>query len=489
MTEPIIVWLRNDLRLSDNLALYQANKKGVPVLLLYVLDDEAAGTWRMGSASRWWLHYSLESLKTDLQKLGSDVILRRGSTVDVIIEISRQLGVKEIYCSKQFEPWARELEQILHQKLEEYGITLNCCAGQLLHAPGKLCTKIGKSFQVYTPFLRALTATDIRIPKPAPSNLLKFTRLPQSDTLKDWCLIPIAPDWAGGMRKAWQPGETGAQKRLNSFLEKSAATYHINRDRPKQPYCTASTSKLSPHLHFGEITPAICWHAAKLKAAQDPTHSEGLEIFLKELAWREFSYHLIYHSTDLPAEPFRKRFVSFPWQPPRKVRSTQLKAWQQGKTGYPIIDAGLRELWTTGWMHNRVRMIAASFLTKHLLIPWQQGQDWFWDCLVDANLASNSASWQWVSGCGADAAPYFRIFNPVIQGQKFDADGTYVRFWVPEIAKIPNKYIHTPWLCPKHMLDMYNIKIGVTYPLPIVDHKQARDRALEAYQFLKSTTP
>ncbi|MEN2494904.1 MAG: Deoxyribodipyrimidine photo-lyase [Hyphomicrobiaceae bacterium hypho_1] len=486
MSAPILVWFRNDLRLTDHPALHQAEKKGVPVICLYVFDDEASGLWSMGTASRWWLHHSLIALRTDLRQLGSDLILRSGNTTEILIDIAVQTRVEEIYCSKQFEPRASAIERGLRQSLENKNITLHCFPGQLLHSPERLCTKIRKPYKVYTPFWRALTAAEIRTPKPAPTKLLMPEISLKSETVEDWNLLSNVSDWTEKLYEIWKPGEKSARQRLKAFIENSAATYHLDRDQPRQPNAVPGTSKLSPHLHFGEISPAECWHAASLKVVQNLAESKGLETFRKELAWRDFSYHLLHHTPSLPTQPFREQFVNFPWRAQSEIRDVQLKAWQNGNTGYPIVDAGMRELRTTGWMHNRVRMVVASFLTKHLLIPWQLGQAWFWDHLVDADLASNTAGWQWVSGCGADAAPYFRIFNPITQGQKFDPNGEYVRFWVPEIRIVPNKFIHTPWLCPEDILNVHEVKIGSTYPKPIVDHKQARIEALNAYKKIKS---
>jgi deoxyribodipyrimidine photo-lyase len=299
-----------------------------------------------------------------------------------------------------------------------------------------------------------------------------------SDPLSSWRLLPTKPDWAGGLRATWQPGEKGARERLAAFLDGAIGDYAVMRDRPDR----AGTSRLSPHLHFGEITPSQCWHAA-LAHAEAHGRTVGHETFLRELAWREFSYHLLFHSPDLPDAPFRKEFVAFPWV----ADTNHLTAWQRGKTGYPIVDAGMRELWTTGWMHNRVRMIAASFLIKDLMIPWQAGEAWFWDTLVDADLASNAASWQWVAGSGADAAPFFRIFNPVTQGEKFDPDGDYVRRWVPELARLPAPDIHAPGEASRAVLSAAGVTLGKTYPLPIVDHAAARARALAGYDLVKAT--
>ncbi len=300
---------------------------------------------------------------------------------------------------------------------------------------------------------------------------------PGSEPLDDWSLLPSKPDWAGGLRERWHPGEAGAKDRLTSFLDEAMADYSDQRNRPDKP----GTSRLSPHLHFGEISPQQCWHAVEDRLAGDEHGARGGRSFLRELVWRDFSYHLLFHWPALPSKAFRPEFENFPWNSDNEA----LKAWQQGKTGYPIVDAGMRELWETGWMHNRVRMITASFLIKHLLLPWQDGEAWFWDTLVDADLANNAASWQWVAGSGADAAPYFRIFNPILQGKKFDPEGDYVRRYVPELAKLGVDHLHTPWEAPDHVLKAAGIVLGETYPCPIVQHADARKRALDAYQAIK----
>ncbi|MEO0809786.1 MAG: deoxyribodipyrimidine photo-lyase [Pseudomonadota bacterium] len=482
MVAPIIVWFRNDLRLNDHPALYHAAIEQRPIIPLYILDNEAPGAWRRGGASRWWLHHSLASLQSNLRQRGTNLLLRRGNTSEIICSVARQTGADKVHCSRQFEPWARQLEHHLYERLAEDGVTLVRFTGSLLRDPEGVRTKSGQPFQVFTPFWRALSAQDIRNCRSQPPALLPPSEWPEGEALENWTLCPEKPDWAGGLRETWQPGESGARQQLDAFLATKAETYRYDRDRPDLP----GTSQLSPHLHFGEISPAACWHAALLKAAILPAAAEGLEVFRKEIAWREFSYHLLHNWPDLPSSSFRQQFAHFPWRPADESRAAHLQAWQQGRTGYPVVDAGMRELWETGWMHNRVRMITASFLTKHLLIPWQQGEAWFWDCLVDADLASNAASWQWVAGSGADAAPYFRIFNPITQGQKFDPHGDYVRRWVPEISALPDQYIHAPWQCPERILKHYKIKLDATYPLPIVDHKEARERALMAYEHIKA---
>jgi deoxyribodipyrimidine photo-lyase len=346
-------------------------------------------------------------------------------------------------------------------------VTLHRYSGRLLFEPEMLVKQDGTPYRVFTPFWKAaLAQPGPREPRPAPGEWPAAARLP-SDSLEDWRLLPSTPDWAAEFRQAWCPGEHGAAQALEQFLEERVAAYKDDRDRPDRP----GTSRLSAHLRWGEISPRRVWHVAQAQAVQT-RQAKGTDAFLRELGWREFSSHLLYQFPKLPTEPLRPEFAAFPWQDDEQA----LVRWQQGLTGYPIVDAGMRELWTTGWMHNRVRMIVASFLVKDLLLPWQRGEAWFWDTLVDADLANNSASWQWVAGCGADAAPFFRVFNPTLQGQKFDPEGAYVRRWIPELEGIPDKSVHTPWLA-RHA--------GTEYPEPMVDHAAARKRALEAFQKLK----
>lgn len=480
MPSPIILWFRNDLRLADNRALIAAAALGRPIVPVFILDDDAAGKWKRGGASRWWLAGSLESLAKSLEKAGSRLILRRGATLEILPELAKETGADLVYASGAYEPWASKLESALNDRLAKSGVELKRMSGALLVEPERLRTKAGDPFKVYTPFWRALREVgDPQQPKPAPKKLATPPSWPKSDKLADWKLLPTKPDWAGGMRDAWTPGEAGAQKRLRTFLDAALSSYADNRDRPDM----AGTSRLSPHLHFGEISPAQCWHAASAHAAAHPGSERGLEVFLKEVVWREFSYHSLVHWPALPDEPFRPEFATFPWNADRNGKL--LEAWQQGRTGYPLVDAGLRQLWTTGWMHNRVRMVAASFLVKHLRLHWADGEAWFWDTLVDADLASNAASWQWVAGSGADAAPYFRIFNPMKQGATFDPEGKYVREWVPELAKLPDDCIHAPWDAPPAVLAAAGVILGKTYPRPVVDHATARDAALKAFEILK----
>jgi deoxyribodipyrimidine photo-lyase len=465
-TSPLLVWFRQDLRLADNPALREAAATGAPVVPVYILDDETPGAWAMGGATRWWLHRSLDSLARDLGKLGLCLILRRGNAktcLDALIAETKAAGV---YWNRCYEPFAISRDKAIKADLEGRGLAAKSFNAGLLFEPWTIVSKTGTPFRVFTPFWKAcLAAEPPPMPAPAPSRAAGPSKFPASDRLEDWGLLPAKPDWAGGFA-VWTPGEAGAQARLGAFVEKSLGGYAGLRDRPD----IEATSRLSPHLHFGEISPRQCFHAG----AASPK-------FLAELGWREFSHHLLFQLPDLPETALRAEFRDFPW----RDNKARLRAWQKGRTGYPIVDAGMRELWRTGWMHNRVRMIAASFLVKHLLQPWQAGQAWFWDTLVDADLANNSASWQWVAGCGADAAPYFRIFNPMLQGAKFDPEGIYVRRYVPELANLPDEHIHTPWEAPAEILAKAGVKLGVTYPKPIVDHGEARARALAAFQSLK----
>ena len=475
---PVVVLFNNDLRVRDHAALAAAAEGGNPVIPLFMLDDAMAGEWVRGSASRWWLHESLTALSLSLAALGAPLVLRQGNTRSVVIDILRETGADAVYLSRGFEPWSEAFEHDLRTALRDEGASLKRFAGTLLHDPHELKTQAGGPFRVYTPFWRALTRAGVRRVQASPKRLIPVAVPLASDDLAAWRLQPTKPDWATGLRETWTPGEAGARARLGQFLDDAVMTYGTDRDRPG----TEGTSRLSPHLHFGEISPATCWHAALASGERDPARQQGVETFAKELAWREFSYHLLTHWPTLPAKPFRVEFQNFPWA----ERAGDIERWQHGMTGFPIVDAGMRELWATGWMHNRVRMITASFLIKDLLIPWTKGEAWFWDCLVDADLASNAASWQWVAGSGADAAPYFRIFNPVTQSRKFDPDGVYVRRWVPEIAGLDSAHIHAPWEAPVPALVSAGVTLGKTYPAPMVDHARARGAALAAYAAIRS---
>ena len=466
---PALVWFRRDLRLDDNPALTAAIERGGPVVALYVLDDEDAGDWRPGGASRWWLHRSLEALDKALSNAGSRLVLRRGKAAEVLDTLIDETGADAVYWNRRYEPWAKERDTGIKTALKKRAIEVESFKASLLYEPWEITTKQDTPFKVFSPFWREVQSKgDPAEPLTAPKEIDSLSEAPAGDALEDWALLPTTPDWAGGLRETWTPGEAGAAERLDWFLDEAIGDYKNKRNFPG----IDATSALSPHLHFGEISPRRIWHAARLasEARSNETMDRGTASFLSEICWREFSYNLLFHNPDLPEVSLRREFEDFPW----RTDAEGLKAWQRGLTGYPIVDAGMRQLWHTGWMHNRVRMIVASFLIKDLLIHWREGEAWFWDTLVDADLANNAASWQWVAGCGADAAPYFRVFNPVRQSQKFDPDGAYIRRWIPELADVEGKAIHEPW----------TLEGGPPegYPEPIVDHAEEREEALRRYQ-------
>jgi len=466
-----IVWLRLDLRLTDHPALTAAIERGV-VTTVFIWTPEDEKRWPLGGASRWWLHQSLSNLNNVLRSRGSRLIIRIGATVSTLCDLVQESGATAVYYSRRYEPAAVQMEQQVEQALAEKGIEATGHPGTLLFDPAAIRTKTGQPYQVFSPFWRrCLQETEPAEPLPAPKNIPAPTRWPKSAKLADLALEPTI-DWAGEIRATWQPGEAGAQQLLDRFVSEALIEYDTDRDRPDRD----GTSRLSPHLHFGEISPRQVW-AALHKRASAARFSQGRERYLSEIGWREFAHHLLVHFPHTPVQPLREEFSRFPWDDDQKL----LRAWQRGLTGYPIVDAGMRQLWKTGWMHNRVRMIVASFLTKDLLISWQRGAEWFWDTLADADLANNTLGWQWTAGCGADAAPYFRVFNPVSQGERFDPDGTYIRRWVPELAEVPNEWIHQPWEAPPLLLNAAGVQLGWDYPRPIVDHAKARTKALEAY--------
>jgi len=464
-----IVWFRNDLRLADNPAVLAALGSGRAVVPAYILDTETHGVRAPGAASSWWLHHSLAALDRSLRQLGSRLILRRGPAAKTIEQLAVDCDASAVYWSQSYDQASRERDLKVKEALVRRGVTAEGLKGSLLFEPGDVRTATGAPFKVFTPFWRACRALPSpSAPLPAPKVLPAPAEWPAGDALTDWNLLPSKPDWSGGLRDAWTPGESAAAKRLAAFLDEALPRYRQERDMP----AVGATSRLSPHLAFGEISPRQIWRAANARGA-----SAATEKFLAEVGWREFSYNLVYHFGDLAKKNFRPEFDGFPWLDDERT----LGAWQRGRTGYPIVDAGLRELWTTGWMHNRVRMIVASFLTKDLMIDWRAGERWFWDTLVDADPANNAMGWQWVAGCGADAAPYFRVFNPVLQGEKFDPRGDYVRRWVPELAELPPETIHRPWTAGMLLTTR-------TYPAPIVDHAAARTRALAAFKKLRQPT-
>ena len=474
---PSIVWFRQDLRLADNPALQAACDRGAPVLPVFILDDETPGTWRSGAAARWWLHHSLSSLSQDIEALDASLCLRRGKAEAILPALAAEIDAGAIYWNRCYEPFAFQRDKTLKAALKAQGLHVESFNGSLLHEPWEITTGQGGPYKVFTPFWKAMLAQPAPpAPRPAPETLDGLSNVP-GEALEDWALLPSKPDWAGGLRDAWTPGEQAAKLRLQEFLTEDASAYPDRRDNP----ATIGTSRLSPHLHWGEVSPRQVWHAGKLAIAADTAGESGVMGFLRQLGWRDFSNVLLYHWPDFPERSWKTDFDSFPWRDDEAA----FKAWCRGRTGYPVVDAGMRELWHTGWMHNRVRMITASFLIKHLLIPWQKGEAWFWDTLVDADLANNAAGWQWVAGSGADASPYFRIFNPITQGEKFDPKGAYIRRWVPELAKLPDTYLNKPWEAPADVLAAAGVKLGETYPHPLVDHKAARARAMAGYEEMK----
>lgn len=469
-SESVLVWFRQDLRLSDHPALNAAAKTGLPLVPVFVRAMEEDGKETPGAASHWWLHQSLVALDRSLRVRGSRLIVRTGTTAKTLLQLAAETGARRIFCNRLYEPAALAAAPELEAQLKAKGISLESFNGSLLFEPGSIRTAAGGPFRVFTPFWRALwnNRGALQVPAPSPKSLPAPGAWPRSLRIAELGLEPKI-DWAAGIRSAWAPGEEAALKRLRRFGRGPVSRYGEDRDRTDKD----GTSRLSPHLHFGEISPMQIWHAV--------TGRPGAEPYLRQLAWREFAYHLLAENPETTHEPFHREFRHFPWR--RNTR--RLRAWQTGQTGYPFVDAAMRQLWSTGWMHNRARLVVASFLVKHLLIPWQEGAAWFLDTLVDADLANNTMGWQWVAGCGVDAAPYFRIFNPVVQGERFDPEGNYVRRWRPELTNLPTKWIHKPWEAPSRVLAEAGVELGTTYPRPIVNHPEARQAALEAFQVMR----
>lgn len=448
--KPTLVWLRDDLRLADNPALSAAVERNAPVVVVYLLDEVSAGIRPLGGASRWWLHHSLSALATSIEELGGRLILRAGAAAQEIPRLVAETDAGAVYWNRRYGA-SREVDAALKQSLREAGVEVDSFHANLLYEPWSITSSTGDPFAVFTPFWKAcLSRPTPREPMPAPSAL--ESPEVRSERLEDWRLLPTHPDWAGGLRDRWTPGEAAAAAAVEDFRAGALADYH-RRDEPGH----AATSHLSPHLRFGEISPFQVWHAVQATLPTDGT--ENVAKFLSEVGWREFNWNILYRHTDLSTRNFRRQFDAFPWV---RDRAEELAAWQQGRTGIPLVDAGMRELWQTGYMHNRVRMVAASFLVKNLLIDWRLGEQWFWDTLVDADEASNPANWQWVAGSGADPAPYFRVFNPVLQADKFDPERKYINRWIP--ADEP-------------------------YPEPIVDLAQSRREALAAYEAMRAGVP
>ncbi len=454
-SSPILIWLRRDLRLADQAAFHAAASTGSPVIPVYVLDDETPKHRRMGGASRWWLHHSLISLDADLRAIGSRLILRRGGCEDVLATLAEETGAREVHALHHYEPWWRNAEKAVGERL-----LLHLHHGNYLAPPGSVLNGSGNPYRIYTPFWKNLRERmPPSVPLDPPSHLPAPQAWPASDALDAWGLEPAAPDWASGFRAEWLPGEAGANSRLDDFVGE-AAQYQAQRNLPS----IEGTSRLSPHLHFGEVSPATIWHRVASAGG-------SVQTFLGEIGWRDYAQNVVLQLPQYGSQNATSAFDALPWRSGPEAEA-DLKAWQQGRTGYPIVDAGMRQLWATGWMHNRVRMIAASFLIKHLLIDWRRGEEWFWDTLVDADYGSNAVNWQWSAGSGVDANMFVRIMAPLTQSPKFDA-AAYIREWVPELANLPTGEVHDPLFRP------------AGYPRKIIDHAEARARALVAYGVMK----
>jgi len=467
-----LLWFRRDLRVTDNPALLEALASAEHVVPVYVHAPEEEGDWSPGAASRWWLHRSLDSLSASLQSLGSRLVVRRGPTLPALTRLAQETGADSVCWNRLYEPALVARDRQVKSGLAELGLQASSCNGHLLFEPWEIRNGSGDPYRVFTPFWKAcLRNIEQRgQPQAAP---LRLPGVPDGLEGLHVAELGLAPEipWDAGLAESWQPGEPGALATLDTFTDRALADYAEDRNRPD----LRGTSRLSPYLHFGEISPR------QVLAVARQHHGPGAESFVRELGWREFAHHLLFHFPHTAESPLDERFGRLDW----RGDDAQLHAWQQGRTGFPIVDAGMRELWHTGWMHNRVRMIVASLLTKNLFMHWLEGARWFWDTLVDADLPNNTLGWQWTAGCGADAAPYYRVFNPVLQAEKFDPDREYIRRWVPELAGLPDKWIACPWAAPAEVLETAGIVLGRDYPEPIVDPRGSRDEALRRFGALK----
>ena len=478
-TAPALVWFRRDLRLADNPALHAAAQSGRPLLFVYIREEDTALRLSPGAAADWWLHHSLTALAADIDRLGGTLSLRQGAAADLTPQIVREAGVREVFWNRVDWPWIDARDRDIAEALQAADVRPRAFLATTLIDPASVLNGSGKPYKVFSAFWRAAQKDfSPRAPLPAPDRLSPADAI-ASDTLADWGLLPVKPDWAAGFHDRWTPGEAAARKQLETFLGDALSDYKTHRDRPD----LFGTSRLSPHLGWGEISARSVWHRVQLHAERGQSFGAA-EKYLAEIGWRDFAYYLVHHFGDLRKKNFDPRFDHFPW----RDNPEGLKAWQRGRTGIPMVDAAMRELWKTGWMHNRPRMITASYLIKHIGCHWRDGMAWFEDTLVDADPVVNAASWQWVAGSGADAAPYFRVFNPATQGEKFDPDGHYVRRWVPELAGLSTRDIHAPWETSAGQLASQGVELGRTYPRPVVDLRAGREAALAAFEHMKSET-
>lgn len=463
MVSRALVWLRNDLRLGDNPALDAALARGAPVTAIYINETDPAQRLP-GGAVQWWLKQSLSLFAQQLAKIGVELLVQTGEAKELLPKIAKDLKPEVVFWNRRYAPAERECDAHIKTELRQSGFTVTSFSGNLLLEPWQVETGSGGPYQVFTPFARALRQKGVPAPL-RPRESKANTSSASQETYKR----PAPPHWAEKMEGLWDIGEEAGYGHFHDFLDETVKSYAESRDIPG----THGTSKLSPYLRFGEVSVRQLWHGALHHGEQHPSLSGGIEKFLSELIWRDFHYHQLYHRKDIARYDMRDAISHIEWHD----NSTAFDAWTKGQTGFPIVDAGMRQLWATGWMHNRVRMLVASLLTKNLLIDWRRGEEWFWDTLVDADIASNPGSWQWVAGCGMDAAPYFRVFNPVVQGERFDAKGTYIREWVPELANMPDKWIHKPFEAPEDIREKAGVTLGTNYPLPIVDLKSSSHRA------------
>lgn len=470
-----IVWFRKDLRLLDNSALHEAIQREGPVVPVYIWSPEGYGDWAPGGASKWFLHRALESLQKDLRDKGGDLVVMQGEAEASLRKIIEKTGASAVYWNRCYEAPNRERDAAIKKALREDGLEVESFNSSLLNEPHTVSTGSDKPYKVYTPYWRKVKDRKLQEPVDPDLDALQFADCGDLDTSVEALGLLPELDWYEKFESRWEVSEQAAAKRLDKFLDGPVDAYDTDRDLPEED----GTSALSPYLHWGLIGPRQVMH--RLHAKHD-LRANGPQVYAKEIYWREFAYNVLYHFPHTPDEPLQEKYADFPWESDKQL----LKSWQKGKTGYPIVDAGMRQLYETGWMHNRVRMIVSSLLVKHLLQDWKEGARWFWDTLVDADLASNTLGWQWSGGCGADAAPYFRIFNPITQGKKFDPEGNYVRRWVPELKDVPKNYIHEPWEAPKGVLDKAGCRLGEDYPEPVIEHKEGRARALAAFDKVKN---
>ena len=468
-----VMWFRQDLRLADNPALTNALEDG-KTLPIFILDNVNSKEHVNGAASKWWLHHSLSKLNKSLK---NKLCFFAGNPIDILDEINKRFEISNIFWSRCYEPWRIKRDKKIKKHFNDQNVNVNTFNGSLLWEPWNIAKKDGTPYKVFTPYYRkgCLNSDKPRMPLPVP-NLSNLISIDHDLKIEDLELMP-KHNWYNKMISLWSPGEEGALNKIEEFISNGLNNYKEGRNFPSNQ----NVSQLSPHLHFGEVSPNQVWYRAKTKEGKLGIKKD-LDHFLSELGWREFSFNLLYHFPFLPKENLQKKFDNFPWDNDKD----KLKKWQKGLTGYPIVDAGMQELWQTGYMHNRLRMVVGSFLVKNLLLHWHHGERWFWDCLIDADLASNSAGWQWIAGSGADAAPYFRIFNPITQGQKFDPDGKYTRKYLPVLNDMPDKFLFNPWEAPEDVLRSAGVKLGENYPLPIVEIGSSRQKALEAFATTKT---